>query len=49
MLEIVEYVYFSTDGLSCYDIVALRHVSSLVYLSSMVNLSLYGDSLVFKA
>lgn len=49
MLEIVENVNFSTDSLGSYDVVALRHVSSLVDLACMVDLGLYGDSLIFEA
>jgi hypothetical protein len=40
MLEVITDVYLSTDSLSSYDVMTLRHISGLINFSRVVDLDL---------
>lgn len=48
MLEVIKYVDFTTNSFSCDNIVTLRHISGFVNFTSMINLGLDCDSLIFN-
>lgn len=47
VLEVIKDVHLSASGFGSDDILALRHISGLVDLTSMVDLSVHCNPLVF--
>jgi len=46
MLEVVKNVHFSTDSLSGNEIMTLRHITSFINFSLVINLHLNLDSFI---